>query len=53
MIKAVIFDLNGIFIQSPKLSDRFKDFNIDTALFLPETLGHYAKGQKAKRRTRF
>lgn len=37
MIKAVIFDLNGIFIQSPKLSDRFeKDFNIDTALFLPK-----------------
>ena len=37
MIKAVIFDLNGIFIQSPKLSDRFKkDFNIDASLFLPK-----------------
>lgn len=23
MIKAIIFDLNGVFIQSPKLSDRF------------------------------
>lgn len=25
MIKAVIFDLNGVFIQSPKLSERFRD----------------------------
>ena len=25
MIKAVIFDLNGVFIQSPKLSDRFHE----------------------------
>ena len=25
MIKAIIFDLNGVFIQSPKLSDRFKE----------------------------
>ncbi|NVN96783.1 HAD family phosphatase [Candidatus Nomurabacteria bacterium] len=37
MIKAVIFDLNGIFLQSPKLSDRFeKDFNISNSLFLPK-----------------
>lgn len=37
MIKAVIFDLNGIFIQSPKLSERFeKDFKISPDLFLPE-----------------
>ena len=37
MLKAVIFDLNGIFIQSPKLSDRFqKDFNIEKSLFLPK-----------------
>jgi HAD superfamily hydrolase (TIGR01509 family) len=37
MIKAVIFDLNGIFIQSPKISDRFeKDFNIPTSVFLPK-----------------
>ncbi|MFA6301409.1 MAG: HAD family phosphatase [Candidatus Paceibacterota bacterium] len=35
MIKAVIFDLNGIFIQSPKLSDRFeKDFKIPVSEFL-------------------
>ncbi len=34
MIKAVIFDLNGIFLQSPKLSDRFeKDFHIDAEIF--------------------
>jgi HAD superfamily hydrolase (TIGR01509 family) len=37
MIKAVIFDLNGIFLQSPKLSDRFKrDFHVDTETFLPK-----------------
>lgn len=35
MIKAVIFDLNGVFILSPKLSDRFQqDFNIPVADFL-------------------
>jgi HAD superfamily hydrolase (TIGR01509 family) len=34
MIKAVIFDLNGIFLQSEKLSDRFeKDFKIDSKIF--------------------
>lgn len=37
MYTAAIFDLNGIFIQSPKLSDRFqKDFNIPTTTFLPK-----------------
>ncbi len=36
MIKAAIFDLNGIFLQSPKLSDRFEqDFNVPNSLFLP------------------
>ncbi len=36
MIKAVIFDLNGIFIQGPRLSDRFRDvFGIETKDFLP------------------
>ena len=36
MIKAVIFDLNGVFILSPKLSDRFeKDFGISPDVFLP------------------
>jgi len=37
MLKAAIFDLNGIFLQSPKLSDRFeKDFNISNFIFLPK-----------------
>lgn len=37
MIKAVIFDLNGVFIHSPKLSDRFeKDFRVPIADFLPK-----------------
>lgn len=36
MIKAIIFDLNGIFIQSPKLSNRFQEkFGIPTEEFLP------------------
>ncbi len=35
MIKAIIFDLNGIFLQSEKLSDRFeKDFGVLTNIFL-------------------
>lgn len=37
MIKAVIFDLNGIFIDAPKLSKRFKnDFNVNVPEFLTE-----------------
>jgi len=37
MIKAVIFDLNGIFLQSEKLSDRFeRDFKILSSIFLPK-----------------
>jgi putative hydrolase of the HAD superfamily len=37
MLKATIFDLNGIFLQSPKLSDRFeKDFGVPIATFLPK-----------------
>jgi len=36
MIKAIIFDLNGVFIQSERLSDRFsKDYNVKTEDFLP------------------
>lgn len=39
MIKACIFDLNGIFLQSPKLSDRFeKDFNIPATKFIPKLM---------------
>lgn len=37
MIKACIFDLNGIFLQSRKLSDRFEeDFNITPDIFIPK-----------------
>jgi putative hydrolase of the HAD superfamily len=37
MIKAIIFDLNGIFIQSPRLSDRVqKDFGVPSEMFLPK-----------------
>jgi len=36
MIKAVILDLNGIFIQGPRLSDRFQEkFGVSTDEFLP------------------
>jgi len=36
MIKAVIFDLNGVFIQSPKLSDRFQEkFGVPSEEFMP------------------
>ena len=37
MLKAAIFDLNGVFILSPKLSDRFeKDFGIVSEIFIPK-----------------
>jgi HAD superfamily hydrolase (TIGR01509 family) len=37
MIKAVIFDLNGIFIKSRKLGSRFeKDFKVSPSVFLPK-----------------
>ncbi len=39
MIKAIIFDLNGIFIQSPNLTDRIeKDFGIKSEIFLPKLI---------------
>ncbi|OGZ42045.1 MAG: hypothetical protein A3B04_02615 [Candidatus Portnoybacteria bacterium RIFCSPLOWO2_02_FULL_39_11] len=35
-IQSIIFDLNGIFIQSPNLSDRFcDDFGVPTSEFMP------------------
>ena len=47
MIRAAIFDLNGIFIQSPKLSERFeKDFLVDKEIFvkkLSEIMGEVRK----------
>lgn len=37
MIKAVIFDLNGIFIQAPKLGERLEaDFGVDHDKFMDE-----------------
>ena len=37
MIKAVIFDLNGIFIKSKKLGSRFEeDFNVPLSVFVPK-----------------
>ena len=36
MIKAIIFDLNGVFIQSRMLSERFaEDFSVPSEKFLP------------------
>ena len=36
MTKAIIFDLNGVFIKSPKLSDRFQErFGVASEKFLP------------------
>ncbi len=37
MYKAVILDLNGVFLVSPKLSDRVeKDFGVPNSVFLPQ-----------------
>ena len=47
MIKAIIFDLNGIFIQSPKLSSRFEeDFGIPKEDFLEKLERIVAKTRK-------
>src|SRR3989339_1386581 len=44
MIKAVIFDLNGIFIKSEKLGNRFeRDFGVSTSVFLPKLFEIMAK----------
>ena len=47
MIKAVIFDLNGIFMQAPKLGERLaKDYGLDHSVFLPrlrEIMGEVRK----------
>lgn len=37
MLKAAVFDLNGIFLQAPKLSERFeKDFKVPVSVFVPK-----------------
>ncbi len=47
MIKAIIFDLNGVFIQSPNLSDRFQEkFGILAEDFLPVLKEIMAKVRK-------
>lgn len=47
MIKAVIFDLNGVFIQSPKLSDRFcGEFKVPVEEFMLALNGIMAKVRK-------
>ena len=47
MIKAIIFDLNGIFIQSPRLSDRVQEkFGIPIEEFLPVLKEIMAKVRK-------
>lgn len=49
MIKAVIFDLNGIFIQSPNLSDRFQEkFGVPLEKFLPALKDVMSKIRKPK-----
>jgi len=47
MIKAAIFDLNGIFLQSPMLSSRFEqDFGISKEIFVPKLLEIMDKSRK-------
>lgn len=48
-MKAVIFDLNGVFIQSPKLSERFKEtYGVATADFLATLKTIMAKARLPK-----
>ena len=48
MTKAIIFDLNGVFIQSPYLSDRFQEkFGISSEKFLPVLKEIMAKTRKS------
>lgn len=49
MTKAIIFDLNGVFIVSPRLSDRFEeDFDIPSNEFLPILQGIMDKVRQPK-----
>ncbi|SRR5258708_5694241 len=46
MIKAAIFDLNGIFVQSQKLSERVeRDFKIPASVFLSELFRIISQGR--------
>ncbi len=54
MIKAVIFDLNGIFLQSEKLSDRFeRDFKIDSKIFKTKLMEIMEKVRKSNAKPAF
>ena len=47
MIKAIIFDLNGVFVRSPYLSDRFeKKFGVSGKEFLPALKEIMTKARK-------
>lgn len=46
MIRAIIFDLNGVFIQSPFLSERFfEDFHVSQEKFTPALKAVMAKAR--------
>ena len=54
MLKGVILDLNGIFLQSPKLSTQFeKDFNIPPSVFIPKLAEIMAAVRKSKAQPAF
>jgi len=54
MIKAIIFDLNGIFLRSEKLSDRFeKDFKIDAEIFKTKLMAIMIEVRKPKAKPAF
>ena len=44
MIKAVIFDLNGVFVKGPKFSERFRDvFEVPEEAFMPQLIAALAR----------
>jgi len=54
MIKAIIFDLNGIFLQSEKLSVRFeRDFGVPASKFLPKLHEIVAESRKLNAKASF
>ncbi|MDO8563406.1 MAG: HAD family phosphatase [Nanoarchaeota archaeon] len=54
MVRAVIFDLNGVFIQSPLLSERFqKDFGVSIDKFVPALSDVMSKARLPKARDVF
>ena len=48
-MRAVIFDLNGVFVQSPYLSDRFEaEFGIAKEEFIPALKDVLAKARRSQ-----